>query len=101
MRYSYYNSDSVIVTSENLIIGMADDSYKYRICKFTHDPIVFTDWCKHTNSNYGRAFGIDLDVTSSYLYTGGYIDHGNSDKTALIMSIDYSDGSDGILIGLF
>lgn len=99
MRYSYYTSDSVIVTSDKLVIGMADDSFKYRICKFTHNPTVSTDWCRHTNGNYGRAYGINLDVTSTDLYTGGYIDHGNDDKTALIMKIKYSDGSNAVLAG--
>ena len=80
-------------------MGMADHSYKFRVCRFTHNPSISTDWCRHTNSNNGKVSTIILDPSSTYLIAGGYIDSGISDKIALLMRIKYSDGSDGTLNG--
>ena len=94
-----FEQNSIVVTSDKIIMGMSDTPRKFRVCMFSHTPTISTNWCRHTNSNLGEVSTINLDPSSTYLIAGGYIDSGVSDKIALIMRIKYSDGSDGTLNG--
>ena len=93
------HENSIIVTTTHLVLGMRDESSKYRICKYQHSPTISNNWCRYTDNN-GEVYSLALDTSSTYVFAGGYYDTGtNNDKIALLMRIGFGAGSGVIFFG--